>query len=710
MAERVAAPRGALAVPAFLFSRHLRRLLVFALLPLGGIVSAQSPRLTLALDAWQFRFGERGTTPTAATAAAWDEVRVPHTWNARDGADGGGDYARGTGWYVRRFTLGPEWTAKRVFVEFDGASRSARVFLNGQLLGEHVGGFARFRFDLTPALHRGAENVLAVAVSNAPDGTAPISADFTFFGGLYRRVRLVGVDALHVELMDHASPGVYITPRRVSAEHADVAVAVLVRNDSAQDASGEVEVVLRDAAGTVVGTQRQHGDFPAASTTRTSVDFALARPHLWNGRRDPHQYRASVVVRAAGAGGDAVEQRFGIRAFRIDAERGFLLNGEPLDLHGVSRHQDRAGKGWAISEADEREDFALIRELGASAVRVAHYQQSPLWFDLADESGLLAWAEVPVVNEVPAGARYLDNARQQLRELIRQNYNRPAIICWSVGNETREEGERSGGPIRANGEESGRVIAALAQTAKAEDPTRPSVYASNHPAEDTRNFLTDVTAFNRYFGWYHGRSDEIGPWLDDVHRRYPALRFGISEYGAGANPAQHELPARKPPHAGPWHPEEYQNDYHERHWLALQARPFVWCKFVWNMFDFAVDARREGGTSGLNDKGLVSYDRRLRKDAFYWYQANWSAEPVLHLTSRRYRERPAGRGELKAYSNAPRVELWLDGQPLGVRKSRDRIFRWPVDLPVGEHRVVARAGDLSDEIVFTCLPPPAATP
>ncbi len=661
-------------------------------------------------DAWRFRFGELPSTPVPADTASWTEVALPHTWNARDGADGGGNYARGTGWYLRRFTLGPEWTAKRVFLEFDGASRAAKVFLNGQLLGEHVGGFARFRFDTTAALNRAGENVLAVAVSNAPDGTAPFSADFTFFGGLYRGVRLVGVDDLHVELMDHASPGVYITSQHVTAESAGVCVVVLVRNDATQDTRGEIEVVLRDAAGNVVGTARKAADFPAGTTAHNSVDFTLAHPRLWDGQRDPHLYRASVSVHAGGAARDALEQRFGVRAFRIDADKGFFLNGHPLDLHGVSRHQDRIGKGWAISEADEREDFALIREMGATAVRVAHYQQSPLWFDLADESGLVAWAEIPVVNEVPAGAHYLENARQQLRELIRQNYNRPAIVVWGVGNETREDGEKSGGPIRVNGVESGRVLAALAQTAKAEDPTRPSVYASNHQAEDARNFLTEVTAFNRYYGWYHGRADEIGRWLDDAHQRYPALRFGISEYGAGANPAQHEWPARKPPHAGPWHPEEYQNDYHETHWLAFRARPFLWCKFIWNMFDFAVDARNEGSNPGMNDKGLVTYDRRMRKDAFFWYKANWSDEPVLYLTSRRWTERPAGRAELKAYSNAPRVELWLDGKSLGVVESDERRFRWPVELAPGEHHVVVRAGTLSDAITFTCLPPKPATP
>jgi beta-galactosidase len=669
---------------------------------------AHAARETIELDAaWRFRFGELAATPDLAAAAAWEEVALPHTWNARDGADGGGDYARGTGWYVRRFTLAPAWRTKRVFIEFDGASRVAQVWLNGHVIGEHAGGFARFRFDLTPALRADGDNVLAVSVSNAPDGTPPFSADFTFFGGLYRGVRLVAVDEVHVELLDHASPGVYVTPQRVSPASAEVGVAVLVRNDAARDVSAEVEVVLRDAAGRAVGTQMRSADLPAGATTRTSVDFLLAQPRLWDGRRDPHLYRAEVTVRVGGVVRDRLTERFGVRSFRIEAEKGFLLNDRPLDLYGASRHQDRAGKGWAISAADEREDFALMQEMGVTAVRVAHYPQSMLWFDLADEAGLIVWAEIPVVNEVPADARYLENARQQLRELVRQNYNRPGIVVWGVGNEVREDGEKSGGPQRVNGEHSDRVIRELAQTAQTEDPTRLSVYASHHRAEDTRNFHTDVVAFNRYQGWYSGAIKDIGPWLDDAHRRYPAARIGLSEYGAGANPFHHEWPPRKPPHAGPWHPEEYQSEFHEQYWLALRARPFVWCKFIWNMFDFAVDSRSEGEAPGMNDKGLVSYDRRLKKDAFFWYKANWSDAPVLHLTSRRWTSRPAGKTELKAYSNAPRVELWLDGRSLGVVESADRIFRWEAELAPGAHRVVVRAGELRDEIVFTCPAPPA---
>lgn len=667
------------------------------------------PMLPLEQD-WSFRYGaEHEAAALAGRVAEWPVVRLPHTWNAADGADGGDNYARGTGWYVHRFTAPPAWAGRRVFVEFDGVSRHATVFLNGRRLGEHAGGFARFRFDLTPALAAAGPNVLAVRADNRDDGHAPVTADFTFFGGIYRGVRLFAVDPLHIEVMDHASSGVYVTPRRVSAERADIAVAVLLRNASAAAGSVTVSGELRDAAGHVVARGGKDCEVAAGGEARCDLDFSLERPRLWQGIRDPHQYTATVTVTAGGVVRDVVAQRFGVRAFSVDPDRGFFLNGEYLDLHGVNRHQDRAGKGWAISEADEREDFALIREIGATAVRVAHYQQSPLWYDLADEQGLVVWAEIPVVNEVPAAPAYLENARQQLRELIRQNYNRPALCFWGVGNETREVGETSG-RAQVNGVESDRVIAELAHTAETEDPTRPSVYASHHRAEDTRNFHTAILAFNKYFGWYGGAAEDFAGWADGVHRRFPALRFGMSEYGAGANIRHHEISGRKPVPGGPWHPEEYQAHYHEVYWEAMRTRPYLWGKFIWNMFDFAADIRAEGEAPGMNDKGLVTYDRKTRKDAFYFYKASWNPEPMLYLAGRRFAGRPVGPTEIKAYANVPQVELFINGVSHGIVASDTRVFRWQVGLAPGANRVEVRAAGLADACTITGIPAAPALP
>ena len=417
-----------------------------------------------------------------------------------------------------------------------------------------------------------------------------------------------------------------------------------------------------------------------------------------------------VSILAGGRLRDQVTQRFGLRSYQVDADRGFFLNGNHVALHGVNRHQDRAGKGWAISADDESEDFALIEEIGANTIRVAHYQQSSHWYDLADARGMVVWAEVPMVNEVPDTAAYRDNIREQLRELIRQNYNRPSICFWSVGNETREVGETSG-RAKVNGVASNRVIAELAQLVHEEDPTRLSTYASHHRGEDARNFHTDVVAFNKYQGWYSGNVEDFAGWADDVHRRFPALRFGLSEYGAGANIHQHEIGGKKPVPTGPWHPEEYQATFHEIWWQAISARPYLWGTYVWNMFDFAADIRSEGGTPGMNDKGLVTYDRKTRKDAFYFYKANWNPTPMVYIAGRRFAERPVGATEIKVYSNAAEVELLVDGRSAGRVKSDNRIFRWRVTLAPGANRIVAQstgAPMLRDECTLTGVASPVS--
>jgi beta-galactosidase len=658
---------------------------------------------------WRFHFGDaNGVIPTMAGAKSWPAVDIPHTWNASDGADGGADYARGAGWYVTTFSLPTSWAHRRVFIEFAGASRVATVYLNGQPLGEHVGGFARFRFDLTDGLAATGENTLAVRVSNAEDGTPPISADFTFFGGLYREVRLFATDAVHIDPLDCASDGVYISQDDLSAERANISVATLLKNDSAQDAQLSVRTVFFDTAGTIVAEREDTATLPAGGSMRFSRPLEISHPHLWAGRDDPYLYTVETSLVRDGVILDAVTQRTGLRFFRVDPEHGFFLNGRAYDLHGMSRHQDRAGTGWAISEGDERQDFAMIEEIGATAIRVAHYPQSKRWFDFADERGMIVWAEIPVVNEVPATGRYTENAKLQLRELIRQNFNRPGIVFWGVGNETREMGETASNH-QANGPAANRLIEELAALAKAEDPTRMSVYASYHKPDDVKNFHTDALGYNKYIGWYGGDAREFGAWMDGVHKRFPELRLAVSEYGAGGNVRQHDDPQHKPAPGGDWHPEEYQAWFHEVHWQAMSTREYLWGKFVWNMFDFAADNRSEGSAPGINDKGLVSYDRTIRKDAFYWYKANWSREPVLYITSRRDDERLERQAEVKVYSNASDVELFVNEISQGTLSATDRIFRWKIALAPGPNRIRVRASRegraLTDECLWTFKPP-----
>jgi beta-galactosidase len=697
---------------------------------------------------WHFHFGE---TPGAETAAfndaGWSTVDTPHTWNALDGQDGilkkteglallKGDYARGSGWYRRVLQADPAWAGRQVYLQFDGANRRADVFLNGRLVGTHLGGNARFRFNVTGALLPGGDNLLAVRVNNEDNDIAPHSADFTFFGGLYRDVSLLVTDDVQVETMDYASPGVYLTQTRVSAEHADISARVKLANHEATPVAVDVHITLVDAAGKIVLSATAPAVLVAGGKGEVTIPLSLASPHLWNGRTDPYLYTARVEVSVAGAVRDGVEQPLGLRFYRVDPAQGFFLNGKYLDLHGVSRHQDRLDKGWAISAADDREDMALIAEMGCTAIRVAHYQQSPLWFQLADEQGIALWAEVPFVDEAVPSAVFFNNALDQMRELIRQNYNHPSIFFWGCGNENSDLGRPFIEGIAKYGSVSERQIQALNALAHAEDPSRLTTYASFHSEHDVnfalpgqapvhyvgepQRWYTDVTAFNKYYGWYYGEPEDSAEFFDSMHARNPTQSIGVSEYGAGGAVTQHDATsyggpgyrrtAMESPRRAAFaqqHPEEYQAYYHEGSWKVFAARPYLWAKFVWNMFDFASDGRDEGDHPGRNDKGLVTFDRKIRKDAFYFYKANWSSDPVLHIASSRFTQRVAATTEVKIYANTPVVELFLNGRSLGAKPvDAMHIVRWAgVVLAPGENRVRATAtSGLADECVWTLAP------
>jgi beta-galactosidase len=670
--------------------------------PPGCTAIVAPPRQEVTLTAgWRFHKGEaEHASAVAFDDAAWDTVTLPHTWNAQDGQDGGGDYYRGDGWYRRHFRVERGWAGRQVFLQFDGANRSAEVFLNGRRLGLHRGGFARFRFDATPALDFAGDNVLAVRVNNGPnDNMVPVSADFTFFGGLYRAVSLVATERVHIDLLDYASPGVYVRPSSVTAQAAELDVRVKLANDDDAPRKMRVRVTILNAAGELVKGAEMAVSLAARARGEAAQKLVLAQPHLWNGRADPYLYQVRIEVLEGGAVRDAVTLPLGLRSFSIDPDHGFSLNGHYLDLHGVNRHQDRPDKGWAISEADEREDFAIIEEIGATAIRQSHYQQSQFWSDLGDEQGMVMWAELAFVNDVKNDPEFFANAKAQLRELIRQNYHHPSILFWSIGNETFVRD-----PKMTPADTNDRLLHELAAVAREEDPSRLSTYASNGDVTEPRASHPDVIAFNHYFGWYRGEVDDFASWLDQQHSLRPGLKIGMSEYGAGANVTQHAENPRKPAPAGPWHPEEWQSHLHEVYWQALAQRPWVWGKLIWNMFDFASDGRNEGGTPGRNDKGLVTYDRKTKKDAFYWYKANWSTEPVLHITSRRFVARTQPITTVKVYSNADTVDLQVNGISRGQRTSTNRIFEWPnVELAEGENQIDARARRDGRELEDHCL-------
>jgi beta-galactosidase len=658
------------------------------------------PRVCIDLDgAWRFYPADNIHGPeTGFDDSSWRTVDVPHTWNARDGEDGGDNYRRGVSWYRRHVRLDPSLAGRRLYLQFDGVSLMADVYVNGTHIGAHKGGFARFRVDATDALRAGEDNLISVRVDNGTLGIPPVSADFTFFGGIYRSVSLLATHQIQISTMDYGSPGVYVDQDQVTAQFADLTVRTEVESYAYDKETVEVRAHLYDAAGAEVASAANKGKMNGGDAVEERQRLILRNPHLWNGKADPYLYTLRVDIVADKALVDSVTQPVGLRFFRVDPERGFFLNGRPLDLHGVNRYQDRLDKGWAISPADEAEDFDLLRELGCTALRASHYQQSDTWYQRCDRAGIVVWAEIPFVNEAPAAPEFLDNAKQQLRELIRQNYNHPSICFWGVGNEAR-------------GDPADGAIAALADVARAQDPFRLSAYASNAAENDTKNWHTDVVGFDHYAGWYTGDLSELPAWLDRVHRLHPHSPFGVSEYGAGASIFEHEEPPVRPPIRGPFHPEEYQSALHEASWPALAARPYLWCKFVWCLFDFASDARHEGGQPGRNDMGLVTYDRRIRKDAYYWYKANWSGEPVVWIASRRFLVRHVPLTEVKVYSNAPEIELFVDGKSAGVQRSAGRLFRWPrLTLHPGENHVAATArfGSLSCTDACTWLYAPPA--
>jgi beta-galactosidase len=653
--------------------------------------AAASPRLTIPLEAnWHFIFanGDNSWAETSQDDSVWEVVSLPHTWNNFDGEDGGGDYRRGTGWYRTHFTLPPDAAGRRVLVEFDAACKVADVFVNGKAVGTHTGAFARFRFDITDVVHLRGDNVLAVRVNNAPSQIVPISGDFTQFGGLYRPARLLLTAPVHIATLDHASPGVYLTQRSVTAAEARVDARVKLANDSGENFTGAVRVRVEDADGNPVKTADAKTQLASGTNAEVTVPLTISKPHLWNGIADPYQYRATIELVSAGRVLDSVEQPLGLRSFEIKPDAGFFLNGQHLSLHGVCRHQDRPGKGWAISPADHAEDFQIIQEMGANAIRLAHYQHDQFFYNLCDAGGMVVWAEAGFVNEPPETTEARENAKEQLRELIRQNYNHPSIFSWSIGNET------SGKTNNAAARSAEALLKEMAAEVRQEDPTRLSVYASHHSAEDLRNLLTDVIAFNKYYGWYGGTYSGLGEFLDKFHAAHPNLPAGISEYGAGASIYQHEEnpPIRTREAKGSWHPEEWQTAFHEADWLQIKARPWLWGTFAWNMFDFSNDGRAEGGEFGRNDKGLVTYDRQTRKDAFYWYQANWTTNAMVHIVSKRFWERSQPRIEAKVYSNCEQVELKINGISLGKTHSADCRFIWPdVELQPGPNRVEAYA-------------------
>ena len=606
------------------------------------------------------------TAQFAKNGEAFASVALPHTWNALDGQDGGNDYWRGIGTY--QIELPNPTEGKKQYIELKGANHVATVYCNGRELGTHKGGFSTFRFNLTPAM-KPEGNVLTVVVSNAKSDIYPQNADFTFYGGLYRDVNFVEVADAHFDLLKEGTDGVFVTPHAAGKTRVDLFPV---------NAAGcTVKVVLKDAEDNVAA----EGQADAADHTVVKLD--VKEPHLWNGMADPYCYTCEASIEKDGEVQDCVAVTYGYRGFHVDPENGFFLNGKSCPLHGVSRHQDRQDKGWAISREDHEEDIALIKEIGANTIRLAHYQHDQYFYDLCDHTGFVLWAEIPFISSFIPGQEAYENTISQMTELISQNYNHPSIFFWGISNEITISGET---------EDLYRNLTDLHALCKKLDPTRLTTMAevSMVPMTSEHVYITDVLSYNHYFGWYVGDVEDNGPWLDKFHALNPDRPLGVSEYGSEAILKWHTTTPENHDYT-----EEYAAYYHHEMLKTFATRPYLWSTHVWNMFDFAADARDEGGVQGRNNKGLVTYDRKTKKDAFYIYQAYWTTEPMIHVCGERFVDRAPEERIVTVYTNCPNVTLVVNGKEVATKDAVDHAVVFEnVALNDGDNTVTATCGDV----------------
>ncbi len=616
----------------------------------------------------KWAFSKEATEVPSAVLSTWNFVNLPHSWNAIDGQDGGNDFYRGTGWYAKQVRKSDLPQADRYYLEIRGANSSADVYVNGEKLAHHDGGYSTWRVDVTAALQE--ENLFVIAVDNSEnDRVYPQMADFTFYGGLYRDVNLLCVSESHFDLDYHGGPGIKITPT-ITGDDAAVEVEVYVTNGKAGQT---LRYTVLDREGNTVAT---------TDTTDLSTVINIPNVHRWHGRRDPYLYTATVELLDGETVLDNVSARFGCRTFEIDPDNGFILNGEEYPLRGVSRHQDRWGIGNALLPEHHREDMDLICEVGATTIRLAHYQHDQYFYDLCDERGLVIWAEIPYISRHMPNGR--ENTLSQMKELIIQNYNHPSIVVWGLSNEIT-----MGGDAEPDLLENHRALQALVREL---DSTRKTTMAclTMCPTDSPILEIPDVVSYNHYFGWYGGETDMNGPWFDKFHAEHPTLPIGCSEYGCEALNWHTSKPMQGD------YTEEYQAYYHEELIKQLFTRKYMWATHVWNMFDFGADARSEGGENGQNHKGLVTMDRRYKKDAFYAYKAWLSDDPFVHICGKRYVDRVEDVTRVTVYSNQPEVELFANGVSLGKQASAEHFFYF--DVPnAGETALLAVAGDCRDE-------------
>ena len=663
---------------------------------LGSICKAEAREVTPFNNGWEFK---KGPFPTDAMQTAarwnadWEQVNVPHTWNADDMQKKTNSFYAGVAYYRKHYVFPESLEGKRLFLRFEGVGACAEVYVNGYLVGTHKGAYSAFVCEIGSQVRLGEENEIVVKADNAarPDVIPVNHALFGVYGGIYRPVWLIVTEPCNIVVNDCASPGVYITQKNVSKQSADVSVRVKLDNATLAPAALELENAIYTREGKLVKVHRQSFELTPQGVQSYVSDFKISHPHLWQGREDPYLYKVVSRLKQDGQVIDEVIQPLGLRKYEAVAGKGFFLNGKKYPMYGVTRHQDWWGMGSALTNREHDFDLEQIMEVGATTVRFAHYQQSDYIYSRCDTLGLIIWAEIPFVNRV-TGQEW-DNVHQQMRELIRQSFNHPSIYVWGIHNEV----------YHPHG-----YTAALTQSVhdlcKLEDPDRYTVAVNGYGhAEHPVNGNTDIQGMNRYFGWYEKKIQDIKPWIEKMEKEYPWQRLMLTEYGADANiEHQTELLGDALNWGSDFYPETFQTKTHEYQWGVISQHPYILASYLWNMFDFAVPQWKRGGVDARNMKGLITFDRKIRKDAFYWYKANWSKEPVLYLTQRRNTERERRETSVTVYSNLGTPRVFLNGRELdGVRKGYTDVHYIFDQVTLAEGRNVLRAVIVSDGKVYT---------
>jgi len=609
-------------------------------------------------------------------------VSLPHSWNASAPITGEAKYDRSRGIYQKYIQVSKELLSKRLFLNFEGANSVAQLFVNNRFIGEHKGGYTAFSFEISSFLIEG-QNQIEVHVSNEHRmDVIPLIGDFNVYGGIHRPVSLIVTEPNCITLLDYGSSGIFITQKKVRSDIAEIEVKSKLSLTKRQPMV--LRTVIRDQKGKKIKEAKERVQFEKSEVIQY---ITIDNPTLWDGKENPYLYSVEVCLLQNDNVVDNITQPMGLRYFSVDSDKGFFLNGSYLDLHGAGMHLDKYGKGSALSSADLREDMDLIMDLGATAMRLTHYPYNKEIYDMSDKEGLVLWTEIPLVGPGGfSGFGYYKNAdlenhiTQVLIEMIRQNYNHPSVFFWGLGNELALKGDSPEPFLRE-----------LNKIAKQEDPNRLTTFASNLSDSDFQG-ISDLLGWNKYYGWYNGKFTDIAMWADNVHRSLPAVPICISEYGAGASPFVYSEQHQKPSPTGRFHPEQWQTDFHEEHWQQLKSRPFIFGKFIWALADFGSSIRTEGDKNGINDKGLVTYDRKIKKDAYYFYKANWNPDPLVYIVNKKFVERSNLAVSVKAYSNLPKVELWINGERYSQKSPNGiSIVVWDnVSLKEGSNHIIVK--------------------